>query len=1009
MVRFTRPTGAESDLLELEYISALHQTQAGPVRASGSICDVDVALFLRSRFGVEVSVEDVRRTVLVGLGGEDDEEGVIDLAELAAVLLIPAILKAVKAGDNATADNDEESTAGGESQQYTLLYPEPGLLQTVLTMILRDVTGSSDPPPITAALLKNIFKAYGEEEMASNEALMSEMVEVATGGDESTGTLDLEAFSRALTSDISLYDVESEARLTTNYHDVMVAAPVTIAARNGNDEEIFVDEMKKKYVSEGDGDEYENRDSSDQFVDETKRKDVDEHSNVKTRKFFSSPAIDMTSCRYDSKLIVVLLWAGFVISYFAYFGPFIDKSLPTSIIFGDCDRDEEIGFENLGCNVGKSCVQWIFTLLTLAVFGLGYVGFGSIGNSIEAVNAWYRIIAIVVVGFFTYFFFFVVYSSSNEVVGTVTTFSEEYEDGYTEEIIAPKSKSYENAVIYVSLMVGSAVLFIHLFLLVGSIVIRRENQSLGIISFFTSGGVKAEARIKRAAAYKMNRLIRNALQIHDSSLYNSNNKGRDDTNDETSFGSALVNFSVRGSGELEDVGGFVWTWKKIFNGTLFSQDGVWLSGRVLAANFAQLSITAFILTFGISLTQTVVDEWENTVNDPLQFLDNLLDFLNVNLQVDIIDTAVSFCDALVGGDLTNLPINITVPDTVSCGAITKAAIKNALSSGVDSLFPVEKYMVQVPMAITTMVAFFCCLALVIIYIPSVASTTLQLRSGAIPFFRDDKNFKEYRSQMDQVTILLGSMFWGALYASAFCGILIGTLLFLLLWQATTQVFISLLAYLIGLTFTLGVKAIIGVFFLRSSYVAFYRKKVNQANIVGLIQECIMVGFAVGTALGRAAKLVLISALYVGRMDTPLLAPGVGMGPLADNYPMIFRKDILAQEAHRHPYLGVIGKIYLMKLRHGKAFVSRAGYCYRLIFTVALMPWLRKYRVMARPNLSLDNKGIDSDDTDGANDAIMSTGVRVGILSKTSILFEGTHKMWKNEISTGGVKIGTRCG
>eukprot|EP00978_Attheya_sp_CCMP212_P044329 scaffold306897_cov46-Attheya_sp.AAC.1 len=164
----------------------------------------------------------------------------------------------------------------------------------------------------------------------------------------------------------------------------------------------------------------------------------------------------------------------------------------------------------------------------------------------------------------------------------------------------------------------------------------------------------------------------------------------------------------------------------------------------------------------------------------------------------------------------------------------------------------------------------------------------------------------------------------------------------------------------------------------------------------------MVGFAVGTALGRAAKLVLISSLYVGRMDTPLLAPGVGVGPLADHYPMIFRKDILAQEAHRHPYLGVIGKIYLMKLRHGKAFVSRAGYCYRLIFAVALMPWLRKYRVMARPNLSLDNKGVDSDDTDGANGAMTLTGMRAGILSRTSILFETTKKMWKDESGpTGG--------
>eukprot|EP00978_Attheya_sp_CCMP212_P038600 scaffold192690_cov39-Attheya_sp.AAC.1 len=274
--------------------------------------------------------------------------------------------------------------------------------------------------------------------MASNEALVSEMVEVATGGDEGTGTLDLEAFSRALTSDISLYDVESEARLTTNYHDVMVAAPsVTIAARNGNDEDQFVDEMKQKSVSERDDNDNEDPDdedpdSNDQFVDETKRKDVDEQSNVKTRIFFSSPAIDMTSCRYDSKTIVVLLWAGFVISYFAYFGPFIQLILSSNPIFGDCDRDEETGFENFGCNVGKSCVHWTFTLLTLGVFGLGYVGFGSIGNSLEAVHA----------------------CSSDEIVGTGTYSYGEYY--YYYDFVVPKSKTYENAVIYVSLIVGSA-------------------------------------------------------------------------------------------------------------------------------------------------------------------------------------------------------------------------------------------------------------------------------------------------------------------------------------------------------------------------------------------------------------------------------------------------------------------------------------------------------------------------------------------------------------------------
>jgi hypothetical protein len=37
----------------------------------------------------------------------------------------------------------------------------------------------------------------------------------------------------------------------------------------------------------------------------------------------------------------------------------------------------------------------------------------------------------------------------------------------------------------------------------------------------------------------------------------------------------------------------------------------------------------------------------------------------------------------------------------------------------------------------------------------------------------------------------------------------------------------------------------------------------------------------------------------------------------------------------------------MKLRFSKNFGKRAGTCWRLIFVYALMPWLHKYRIMAR--------------------------------------------------------------
>lgn len=149
----------------------------------------------------------------------------------------------------------------------------------------------------------------------------------------------------------------------------------------------------------------------------------------------------------------------------------------------------------------------------------------------------------------------------------------------------------------------------------------------------------------------------------------------------------------------------------------------------------------------------------------------------------------------------------------------------------------------------------------------------------------------------------------------------------------------------------------------------------------------MVGFAIGTALARAIKLILIAALYIGRVDTPLLAPGVGVGPLMDRYPFIFRQDILALEAHRHPYIDLIGKMYLLKLRHGDRFANRAGYCYRLIFAVALLPWLRKYRVIARPELG-DNDGKGGLDR---------SRIQASLLPRSSILAHSVNLMLDSAI------------
>lgn len=99
---------------------------------------------------------------------------------------------------------------------------------------------------------------------------------------------------------------------------------------------------------------------------------------------------------------------------------------------------------------------------------------------------------------------------------------------------------------------------------------------------------------------------------------------------------------------------------------------------------------------------------------------------------------------------------------------------------------------------------------------------------------------------------------------------------------------------------------------------------------------------------RAVKLIVVVMVNLGRFDRPILAKGVGdIGPIAlDNFPNIFAKDLLATDAHRHPYIERLGMMYLMKLKHGDKFARRTGSIWRLLFVFALMPYLRKNRIAA---------------------------------------------------------------
>ena len=92
----------------------------------------------------------------------------------------------------------------------------------------------------------------------------------------------------------------------------------------------------------------------------------------------------------------------------------------------------------------------------------------------------------------------------------------------------------------------------------------------------------------------------------------------------------------------------------------------------------------------------------------------------------------------------------------------------------------------IPAALGTVVAFVVCLVFAFTFLPSVTSTILKLRSGVFPTLLD-KRFNNIRNRMDLVSLVLGSLFWGTLFASLLVGGLLGGLLFLCLWQVRPHI------------------------------------------------------------------------------------------------------------------------------------------------------------------------------------------------------------------------------
>ena len=349
------PVAPHSDVAELEYISSLHQcSNMRAIRQDGSVSAQEISSFLMSRYGLVVSAETARNVVLAGLTADkvdeqdtstgendsDDEQATLDLVELTSALVLPNLIRLRRARtvasrewsdlqklesscpgcrvekDRNESSTDEDQSVDNSGNDTTKQGPGVEIFSDVLSIILKDTTGSPEPKPINRKLVRDILLYYGEEHLARDKQLLDKMVECASGP---TTLLDADAFVEALTSDVEFnYDFERENRISTNFQDVFGDSIQTSdeefgrSARGETVEEWIHEEtlgetcikkakgMKLNCCKRRNVKARENLDSSANGNDQVRSK-----TNAEYDRLYTAPAIDFAADNYHTKFHVL--------------------------------------------------------------------------------------------------------------------------------------------------------------------------------------------------------------------------------------------------------------------------------------------------------------------------------------------------------------------------------------------------------------------------------------------------------------------------------------------------------------------------------------------------------------------------------------------------------------------------------------------------------------------------------------------------------------------------------
>jgi hypothetical protein len=346
-----------------------------------------------------------------------------------------------------------------------------------------------------------------------------------------------------------------------------------------------------------------------------------------------------------------------------------------------------------------------------------------------------------------------------------------------------------------------------------TITLTARFQSIdGLHWLWMTSNTFGEARSKKSAIRKINRMLLNACDMH------SSDDGLDSAAvlPATSFALSItnrpavdrtmLNYVLRGQ-KLEDAGGLLWAWKQIFTGHFFDTEGIWLPTRLVVFQLAQVVITILLSLILIAVSKIAADEAEKA----------------------------------------------------------RAGLDPSLPQWVLDIVPTRQdvYYALFPAASVSIVVMIC---LVLIYIPSALSTIILYRCGQIPSL-GSRYFLKYRNAVDVAYMNTGNAIFGIIGSAILFYLLIGLVIFLFTYDATQGFMIRVAVWGLGLTITIMLKVVLVKTCRTTMYKSFFRTKPKSANLSNLALECWFIGLGPSVLIGRISQFLFAAVFWVGTVGS----------------------------------------------------------------------------------------------------------------------------------------------